>query len=160
MIATTVALASRQFAPSFPYSLFPCIHVVVNLFLAGVLWNKFVNLKIKNHGLHFYLSNQSGRLLFTLRRMTCILSISNSSNVEFSNSNLWNKAVIVPVPKKKGNLLLPDNYCGISLISTCCKILTKEMANYISFSCKNNNLSSEQAGSRRREECVLRNKLV
>lgn len=66
----------------------------------------------------------------------------------------WNTAVIIPVPKK-GDFSKCDNYRGISLISTLCKLITKVVANRISTISESNSLlHKSQAGFRRLEECV------
>ncbi len=66
----------------------------------------------------------------------------------------WNTSVIVPVPKK-GDLSRCDNYRGISLISTVCKLITKSVANRISSICERDKLlHRSQTGFRRLEECV------
>ena len=73
----------------------------------------------------------------------------------------WNEAVIVPIPKKRVLNQL-DDYRGISLISTVCKILIKVIANRIySMYVEHNLLRSAQAGFRRLESvCSSCNEFV
>lgn len=57
-----------------------------------------------------------------------------------------NEAVIVPVPEKE-DLHLPENYLMVSIISTCCKILTTVLPNRISSICEDKALlRAEQIG--------------
>jgi len=66
----------------------------------------------------------------------------------------WNKAVIVPIPKK-GDRRDPNNYRGISLIPAVARLYGKIMTNRLVAIAENNNLlAKEQAGFRNREECV------
>ncbi|ELQ74085.1 RNA-directed DNA polymerase, Non LTR Retrotransposon, partial [Trachipleistophora hominis] len=56
---------------------------------------------------------------------------------------------------KRGGLDFLDNYRGISLISTLCKIVTKICANRLSnFSEREKILIHKQAGFRKLEECI------
>ena len=66
----------------------------------------------------------------------------------------WNTSVIVPVPKR-GDMTDCDNYRGISLINTLAKVLATVVATRVSDICERHGLLvREQAGFRRREECV------
>jgi hypothetical protein len=66
-----------------------------------------------------------------------------------------NKAVIVNIPKKGGNVEDCNDYRGISLISVALKIVARIVAARLAKVCDKNNILTEfQAGFRRKEECM------
>ena len=66
----------------------------------------------------------------------------------------WGVAELIPIGKK-GDLTLRGNYRGISLIEIIVKIIVRLLANRITEQLEaKNRLSKEQAGFRRREECM------
>ncbi|VBB34653.1 unnamed protein product [Acanthocheilonema viteae] len=68
--------------------------------------------------------------------------------------NSWNLAKIISIPKK-GDLTITDNYRGISLIPVISKILSKMLSSRISYHLESNGIiCKEQAGFRKREECL------
>jgi len=67
---------------------------------------------------------------------------------------VWAKSVVVSIPKKGGDLQLPDSYRGISLISCVVKVLATILARRLSSTLEAHGvLRKEQAGFRTREEC-------
>lgn len=65
-----------------------------------------------------------------------------------------NRGVVVLVPKK-GDMSVPDNYRGITLLDTTLKLLMKVVANRVQAICESEGvLVREQGGFRSKEECV------
>jgi len=63
---------------------------------------------------------------------------------------IWSTAILQPIYKRKGDVNLPNNYRGISLLSIISKIFWKVISNRISCWAENNNIFSlYQAGFRK-----------
>ncbi|KAF7694625.1 LINE-1 retrotransposable element ORF2 protein [Cucumispora dikerogammari] len=68
--------------------------------------------------------------------------------------DIWSKSIVVPIPKK-GDLTSVENYRGISLVPVSYKLLMTIIATRLDNMAEDNCLiGREQAGFRRREECV------
>jgi hypothetical protein len=60
----------------------------------------------------------------------CVYRIVNKVYESGISPELWKDRVVVPI-YKKGDIMDPNNYCGILLISTLLKILTRLLANRV-----------------------------
>ena len=109
------------------------------------LWKCALNVADQNGEVPDYPTTPMGK---------CLLALLNRIWVEGKIPDVWQKAVIVAVPKK-GDLTVMGNYRGISLINTGLKILASIVNTRVTDQLEARKaFSKAQAGCRRREEAV------
>ena len=84
----------------------------------------------------------------------CLLSLLNQAYRLGSITKCWEQSSLVAIPRK-GDLADPNNYRGISLMSTVLKVLAIIMSKRLNKSLDSRNFFTiEQAGFRKREASV------